>query len=110
MKTTRSESESSAHDPQRDMSESNMSKADIPEEVDFRAGRRGVYAARYAGGTNVVVLEPDVARTFKTSAQVNRVLRSLIEAAAEMNPTRRSAGPKSSARRTAKPKRRASRV
>jgi len=87
------------------MSESNMSKADIPEEVDFRGGRRGVYAARYAAGTNVIVLEPDVARTFKTSAQVNRVLRSFIEAAAELSPVRRPAGPKSSARRIAKPKR-----
>jgi hypothetical protein len=82
-----------------------MSKADIPEEIDFRRGKRGVYAARYAAGTNVVVLEPDVARNFKTSAQVNRVLRSFIEAAAEMKPTRRSAGSKSSARRIAEPKR-----
>ena len=92
------------------MSESNRSTADIPEEIDFRGGKRGVYAARYAAGTNVIVLEPDVARTFKTSAQVNRVLRSFIEAAAEMNPIRRPAGPKSSARRIAKPKRRATRA
>ena len=81
-----------------------MSKADIPEEIDFRGGRRGVYAARYAAGTNVIVLEPDVARTFKTSAQVNRVLRSFIEAAAAMNPARRPSGPKSSARGIEKPK------
>jgi hypothetical protein len=87
------------------MSESNMSKADIPGEIDFRGAKRGVYAARYAAGTNVVVLDPDVARSFKTSAQVNRVLRSFIEAAADMSRPRRSAGPKSSARRIAKPKR-----
>ena len=98
-------SESLAHDPQQGKNEGNMSKADIPDEVDFRSGKRGVYAARYASGTNVIVLEPDVARTFKTAAQVNRVLRSFIEAAAEMNPSRRSARPKSSARGIAKPKR-----
>jgi len=69
------------------MNESNMSKADIPEEVDFRGGKRGVHAARYASGTNVVVLEADVARRFKTSEQVNRVLRTFIEAASEIAPT-----------------------
>ena len=66
-----------------------MSKADIPAEVDFRGGKRGVHAARYATGTNVVVLDPDVAKRFTSSEQVNRVLRTFIEAAAEIGPTRR---------------------
>jgi len=65
-----------------------MSKADIPEEIDFSRGKRGVYAARYAAGTNVVVLEADVARRFKSSEQVNRVLRSFIDAASEITPSR----------------------
>jgi hypothetical protein len=84
-----------------------MSKADIPNEVDFAGAKRGVYASRYASGTNVIVLEPDVARTFKTSDQVNRVLRSFIDAAAEIGPGRRSRAPRSSAL-AAKPKRRRS--
>ncbi len=36
---------------------------------DFSQGTRGKYARRYAQGTNVVVLEPDVARVFSTSKQ-----------------------------------------
>jgi len=34
---------------------------DMLNEYDFRGGRRGVYAERYAQGTNLVVLAPDVA-------------------------------------------------
>ena len=44
---------------------------------DFSHGIRGKHAARYAAGTNVVVLEPDVAETFATAAEVNDALRAL---------------------------------
>jgi hypothetical protein len=47
-------------------------------EYDFRDGVRGKYVQRYTEGTNVVVIEPDVARVFPTAADVNRALRSLI--------------------------------
>jgi hypothetical protein len=47
-------------------------------EYDFRGGVRGKYAAQFAEGTNLVLLEPDVARRFPTSADVNRALRMLI--------------------------------
>ena len=40
-------------------------------EYDFSKGVRGKHAAKYAEGTNVVVLEPDVAREFRTTEQVN---------------------------------------
>ena len=50
---------------------------DISEEYDFRGGVRGKYAARYAEGTNVVVLDPDVAELFADSESVNRALRAL---------------------------------
>ncbi len=46
-------------------------------EYDFTGGRRGKYAKRYQEGTNVVVLDPDVARVFSNSRAVNEVLRSL---------------------------------
>jgi hypothetical protein len=46
-------------------------------EYDFSKGVRGKHAAKYAEGTNVVVLEPDVAREFRTSEQVNETLRSV---------------------------------
>ena len=47
-------------------------------EYDFASGERGKYAQRYAEGTNVVVLDPDVAEKFKTSEDVNRALRELV--------------------------------
>ena len=47
---------------------------------DFSKGVRGKYAARYRKGSNVVVLAPDVAATFKTSAAVNKALRQVARA------------------------------
>ena len=48
-------------------------------EYDFSQGVRGKYARRYAQGTNVVVLEPDVAKAFPNAEAVNSSLRSLAE-------------------------------
>jgi hypothetical protein len=39
---------------------------------------RGKYAERYKQGTNVVLLEPDVAAFFHNSEEVNEALRKLI--------------------------------
>jgi len=47
------------------------------EEYDFSGGVRGKYAARFAEGANVVVLDPDVAEVFTDSASVNQALRAL---------------------------------
>lgn len=46
---------------------------------DFSKGVRGKYAKRYARGTNIVVLERDVAKVFPDSKSVNKALRSLSE-------------------------------
>jgi hypothetical protein len=48
-------------------------------EYDFSQGVRGKYAQRYARGSNVVVLEPDVAKVFPNAQAVNSSLRSLAE-------------------------------
>ena len=40
-------------------------------EYDFSEGVRGKHAGRYASGTNVVVLAPDVASQFPTADDVN---------------------------------------
>ncbi len=48
------------------------------DHYDFSAGVRGKYAARYAKGTNVVVLAPDVAEVFPDSIAVNEALRTLV--------------------------------
>jgi hypothetical protein len=50
---------------------------DMLEEYDFSKGVRGKYAKRYAEGTNVVVIEPDVAKYFPNHDAVNEALRSL---------------------------------
>ena len=50
-------------------------------EYDLSKGVRGKYAARYAAGTNIVVLDPDVAQSFPDSRSVNEVLRALIKVA-----------------------------
>jgi hypothetical protein len=52
-------------------------KDTMRSEYDFSKGVRGKHAAKYAEGTNVVVLEPDVAREFRTTEQVNETLRTV---------------------------------
>lgn len=48
-------------------------------EYDFRGGRRGKYAKRFREGTNVVVLDPDVASQFRDSREVNQALRAFLK-------------------------------
>ena len=50
-------------------------------EYDFSNGIRGKYAKLYAKGTNIIVLDPDVAKVFKNSKEVNSILRSLAKIA-----------------------------
>ena len=54
---------------------------DMLDEYDFSKGVRGKYAKRYAEGTNVVVLAPDVAAVFPDSQSVNDALRALVQIA-----------------------------
>ena len=53
---------------------------ELRPEYDFSRGVRGKYAERVREGTNVVVLDPDVAAEFKDSAAVNKALRQLLKA------------------------------
>jgi hypothetical protein len=50
---------------------------EMRDEYDFRGGVRGKYAERYAAGTNVVLLDADVAEVFHDAESVNRALRAL---------------------------------
>ena len=52
---------------------------EILPEYDFAKGVTGKYYERYRKGTNVVLLEPDVARMFPDSDAVNRALRAVGE-------------------------------
>jgi hypothetical protein len=47
-------------------------------EYDFSTGIRGVYADRYKQGTNVVLLDPELADAFPDSKSVNDALRALL--------------------------------
>jgi hypothetical protein len=64
---------------------------DILPEYDFSHGVRGKHHAAYKAGTNVIFLEPDLAKVFKDSAAVNRVLRLLLNLANENVSTDRPA-------------------
>jgi hypothetical protein len=46
-------------------------------EYDFSAAVRGVTAARYAQGTNIAVIDPEVLDVFPDGATVNQALRAL---------------------------------
>jgi hypothetical protein len=52
---------------------------EMRKEYDFRDGIRGKYAARVREGSNIVVLDADVAAAFPNSSAVNRALRALLE-------------------------------
>ena len=56
---------------------------EMRSEYDFSKGTRGKHHKAYQEGTNLVVLEADVARVFKTSESVNRALRLLLELASD---------------------------
>jgi hypothetical protein len=65
------------------MSQSNKpeSKEEMRAEYDFSGGERGKYYKQYQQGTNVILLDPDIAEVFRDSESVNRALRELIEKA-----------------------------
>lgn len=55
------------------------SNHDVLPEYDFSKGIRGKYAKRFAEGTNIIVLAPDVAKIFPNSNSVNETLRAVAK-------------------------------
>jgi hypothetical protein len=55
--------------------------SELCPEYDFSSGERGKYAPRFAEGSNVVVLDPDVVEIFGDSQSVNQALRTLAHSA-----------------------------
>lgn len=54
---------------------------DLKPEYDFsslKGGVRGKYYARYRKGSNVVLLQPDVAEAFPSEDAVNEALRGIL--------------------------------
>ena len=66
-------------------------------EYDFSKAVQGKHHRAYAQGTNVVLLEPDVARVYRDSASVNKALRLLMDIA--RNQSTSSAQPEHQPRR-----------
>jgi hypothetical protein len=67
--------------------EKSKGEPDMLPEYDFSQGIRGKYAIKYAEGSNIVVLSPDVARVFPDSDSVNEALRMLIKIAKQHTTT-----------------------
>jgi len=66
------------------------SEDEMPAEIDFRGGERGRYAKRFAEGTNLVLLAPDVAKVFPDSDAVNAALRVVLRASVQAGQRRKS--------------------
>jgi hypothetical protein len=52
---------------------------EMRHEYDFSGGVRGKYAKRYTEGTNLILLEPDLAAVFPDSRSVTRALRAYLK-------------------------------
>jgi hypothetical protein len=61
----------------------NLKGDQMRAEYDFSKGVRGKYAKLFAKGTNIIVLDPDVAKVFKNSKEVNSILRTLTKIAVQ---------------------------
>jgi hypothetical protein len=61
------------------MSEEQKQEVEMLDEYDFSQAVTGKYAVPYAEGTNIVVLDPDVAKVFPDSAAVNQALRAIAQ-------------------------------
>jgi hypothetical protein len=59
-------------------------------EYDFSAGIRGKYVERYRRGTNIVLLDPELAEAFPDSKSVNDALRALVAIAARSEARKRA--------------------
>jgi hypothetical protein len=63
------------------MSKANRTKDDLLPEYDFasmKGGVQGKYVARLRKGSNIALLEPDVAAAFPSDAAVNEALRGVL--------------------------------
>jgi len=60
--------------------------------LDWSKAERGKYAKRYAEGTNVVLIEPDLTDVFPNANSVNRALRALAEVIRAWSAEKRQTG------------------
>jgi hypothetical protein len=68
----------------RDFMKRTSRNNDMRAEYDFagmKSGVRGKYARRYREGTNIVLLDPDIAKAFPNDKAVNQALRGVLTTA-----------------------------
>ena len=59
------------------MKKAELESTDMRPEYDFSRAVRGLTAARYAQGSNIAVIDPEVLDVFPDGAKVNQALRAL---------------------------------
>jgi len=70
------------------------SSNDLRTEYDFatmKGGVRGKYVRRYRAGSNLVLLEPDIAEAFPDDTAVNQALRAVLGASRAVSRRKRPA-------------------
>ena len=92
---------------------SNNLNDELRPEYDFasmKGGVRGKYFKRFREGTNIVLVEPEVAEAFPTEDAVNEALRGVLNTTRAVRRTgglpNKALQPTSRARRKPKPRRR----
>jgi hypothetical protein len=66
---------------------------DMLSEYDFasmKGGVRGKYVKKYRAGTNLVLLDPEVAEAFPTDAAVNQALRAVLSISQAVRPANKT--------------------
>ncbi|MEA2165278.1 MAG: hypothetical protein QOK37_3405 [Thermoanaerobaculia bacterium] len=81
---------------QNDMSTKKANSKEAVDEMrpeyDLRGGVRGKFFAEFQTGTNIVLLDPDVAKEFRDSEAVNRALRQFLDEHPSAKAPKRRAG------------------
>ena len=54
----------------------------------MKGGVRGKYASRYRAGTNLALLDPELARAFPTDHAVNQALRAVLDLTTAVRPAK----------------------
>jgi len=102
------------------MNEGSMKKTnrksanDMRPEYDFalmKGGVRGKYVRQYRAGTNLVLLDPEVAEAFPTEGAVNQALRAVLNMTKVVRLPKKALGPtrRTRLRKTGSTQRRAAR-
>jgi hypothetical protein len=63
--------------PSKGVTANRIDADEILPQYDFKRASPNKFASRYAAGSTVIVLEPDVAAAFPSSGDANEALRAL---------------------------------